>query len=549
LRWHNHIKKNRRFPWPLVLVYGTSIAVAILLFFKASPSAWEVSRENVILSARAVEEIRTFIAVSSTTLDRATGFFPRDPKGARQWVPKDTAADDLPYRVIAAKLFGTKEDEADYMRTLRAERSLASTLEGLADGYDIDARRKNNPYEPGTPLFKDIITFNTAEYMKDGLLPVVDALGAQNPWADRLKELADNTLKARSLWASQTTISNRAEVNGDMLQTLSRLYWLTGEERYLESAARIADQYLSEDSLYSPGTRLRLLDHGNEVIVGLSEFYFILAHKYPERAALYKKPIHDLFDAIIRYGLKDDMVMTFAPIPPAESKDGDRYLDTWGYIMSALWTVGTIDKEDSYKQVVREAMRAVSRQTGYEWEPYALYDGYADALESAIVLLAFEEDKELSDWVDQEIHTMWSSAGDMVEKGSFYLYGNVARTSIMYALMKSQGLRLYPWPENGGVGVDHRNDKLFISFSLPEGKSWEGTLYADSARHKTVWNMPENYPRINALPEWFTVSATGEYVLEEEGSRLRRTYTGAELIAGIPLSISSGDRLMLYPKH
>ena len=75
-----------------------------------------------------------------------------------------------------------------------------------------------------------------------------------------------------------------AELNGDVLQTLVRLAAMTGDRRFLEWAERIGDAYVLEVLPRNHGLpgytwdftkhegpdRMRLRDHGNEIVVGLA---------------------------------------------------------------------------------------------------------------------------------------------------------------------------------------------------------------------------------------------------------------------------------------
>ena len=57
------------------------------------------------------------------------------------------------------------------------------------------------------------------------------------------------------------------EINGEMLQILSRVFWMTADDKYLNWAISIADHYLLEKDL-SQMEYLRLRDHGCEIIGG-----------------------------------------------------------------------------------------------------------------------------------------------------------------------------------------------------------------------------------------------------------------------------------------
>ena len=74
------------------------------------------------------------------------------------------------------------------------------------------------------------------------------------------------------------------EVCGDMLQASARLYWFTGDRKYLDCAIRLGDYFLLGTNHPTRDMKqLRLSDHGCEVINGLSELYVAVSHALPEK--------------------------------------------------------------------------------------------------------------------------------------------------------------------------------------------------------------------------------------------------------------------------
>jgi hypothetical protein len=138
-------------------------------------------------------------------------------------------------------------------------------------------------------------------------------------------------------------------------------------------------------------------------------------------------------------------------------------------------------------------------------------DGYADSLEGAINLYNREPITSAAAWIDSEIRTMWSlQKADGVIEG-WHGDGNFARTSLMYALWRTQGLHVEPWRGDMRVGAARDGDRMLISLSADE--LWTGRLIFDRPRHKDHMHLPLDYPRINQFPEWFTVDASRSYVV------------------------------------
>ncbi len=84
------------------------------------------------------------------------------------------------------------------------------------------------------------IIFGAPEYLKDGLLPLTEYLGP-SPWSERMIAITDDVWAHASVEAEFGSLpSLDVEINGEQLQVLSRLYWMTGEGKYLEWAIRIS---------------------------------------------------------------------------------------------------------------------------------------------------------------------------------------------------------------------------------------------------------------------------------------------------------------------
>ena len=113
-----------------------------------------------------------------------------------------------------------------------------------------------------------------------------------------------------------------AELNGDVLQTLVRLATMTGDRRFLEWAERIGDAYVEEVLPRNHGLpgytwdfqkhegpdRMRLRDHGNEIVVGLTLLHALeSAHGRP-RGASWRAPIGRMLDRILASANPDGML-------------------------------------------------------------------------------------------------------------------------------------------------------------------------------------------------------------------------------------------------
>ena len=106
------------------------------------------------------------------------------------------------------------------------------------------------------------IIFGASEYVKDGLMPLNEFIGP-SPWQDRMIDIVENLYTHindfDSLEKYFKKSNNIEEINGEMLQTLSRVYWMTGNQKYLDWAIKIADNYLLESD-FSKVEYLKLRD-------------------------------------------------------------------------------------------------------------------------------------------------------------------------------------------------------------------------------------------------------------------------------------------------
>jgi hypothetical protein len=382
------------------------------------------------------------------------------------------------------------------------------------------------------------IIFGSSEYVKDGLLPLTEWLGP-SPWSERMIRILDD------LWANAPVetkygkiVSANQEINGEMLQALSRVYWMTGNSKYLQRALRLGDYYLLD--VHHPTkdeSSLRLRDHGCEIVSGLCELYATVSFAMPAKINLYRKPMHEMLDRILEVG-RNEHGLFYNSVNPKTGSHDRGLADTWGYNLNGFYTVYLIDQTEAYRHAVLTALGNLNdNYKNYRWEG-AGADGYADSIESAINLYNREPVDSAAEWIDSEIKVMWNiQRPDGIIEG-WHGDGNFARTTIMYCLWKTKGLTIRPWREDVVFGAVRDGETLRISLSAD--RSWSGKLLFDTARHQTIMKMPLDWPRINQFPEWFTVEAQKRYTVHDLTSNSKSTYTSRQLQEGITITIRPG---------
>ena len=385
--------------------------------------------------------------------------------------------------------------------------------------------------------------FDNSEYVKDGLMPLTELLG-KTPWTVRMVGIIDDILKHAPIKTAAGMIpSTNDEVNGEMMQMTARLYFMTGKKAYLDAACRMADWYLLGDRHPTRDVKkLRLRDHGCELISGLSEVYFACHHARKTKADAYRKPMHAMLDRILEVGVNEHGMMYDTIDPQSGKVLSKRISDNWGYNYNAFYTVYLVDKIARYRDATRKALSNLNANyRNFRWEGTS-HDGYADSIECAINLYNREPMASTAAWIDSEMQVMLKMQKPSGIIGGWHGDGNFARTAILWALMKQQGVTIQPWRADVKLGAvtTKQGIKLLISAQKP----WTGKLIFDTPRHKTVMHMPEDYPRINQFPEWFTVEAKTSYTVNSENLPTK-TRDGKALQSGLTVKLHAGQTLKM----
>jgi hypothetical protein len=275
--------------------------IILLLIFAAkgmcqSDTDFDTAFQNGIAANEGFRRCHLYLQGWLSHADPVTGLIPRNLTGSNYWNACDAAADNYSFMVLSAHITDLSVFTGVISDMLNTEIALTSRIGSMPDTYDFTAGSlQENSLEA--------VIFGSSEYIKDGLLPITEWLG-RSPWSDRMISIMDD------IWAYAETETDNGlvpstdhEVAGNLLQSLSRIYWMTGEQKYLEWAKRLGDYFLlgnhhpTEDA-----SVLRLRDHGNEVIAGLAVVY--------ATPRLKKRAIRSLFIKCWIKSWKSDVMMT-----------------------------------------------------------------------------------------------------------------------------------------------------------------------------------------------------------------------------------------------
>lgn len=501
------------------------------LFLQAERNGWQAQK--------AFRHSMKFVHGWLGHRDPKSGLIPRNLTNSPYWNAQDSAADNYPFMVLTCALLDRQMFRATMFEMLQNEIRLTNRLDNLPDDF-LFATQKFRTEEYNL----DSLIFGGSEYVKDGLIPLTEWLGPTH-WSGRMIGILDSIWKYAPIDTPYGKIpSTNGEVNGEQLQVLSRLYWMTGDPRYREWAFRLADYYLFDHPPID-NDRLSLDDHGCEIIGGLAGAYFLASHTDPERKEKYREPIYRMLDCILEKGRNGDGLFHMYINPKTGEIFRDELTDNWGYDYNAVLNVGMLDGKQEYIGAVRHVLSHVIAYVKYPWEG-DIADGYADAIEGGLNLLNRIPDEKGFEWVDLSTdHMLDKQREDGVIEG-WHGDGNYTRTALMYALWKTQGTHVEDWRADLSLGAVEQDGTLYLS--LFGDWKWSGIIKFDRPRHKDYFHLPFDYPRINQFPEWFTVSADKTYSVRI-GDKEAETQKGSGLLKGIPVSIEANSPLHISVKE
>jgi hypothetical protein len=466
---------------------------------------------------------------------------PAVPESERTYTPHNSGADLYPYLILTAELTDPALYRGRLLEMLRNEVRY-TTVEDSIPGNLAFAKGA-----PGPPSL-----FGAGEYAKDGLIAVTEYLG-RGPWFARMVDMTADAMQHAPIGSRFGNLpADDAELNGDYLQTLVRLATMTGDPRFLEWARRIGDAYIDEVlpgnsgvpaskwnfTTHSGDGHLRLRDHGNETVVGLTMLFTLEQAMRTPRAERYAPVIRRMLERILSSANADGLLYneidatTLAPID-------DGLSDNWGYVYGAVYAFYQATGETRFRDAVRHVLATLPTYRNYVWEPreglrLGSFDGYADAIESAIYLVNREPVAEAFDWIDSEVDVMLRMQRPNGHVEDWYGEGNFNRTLLLYAYMKSQGVRPEVWEPGVRVGASATGGRLALHLAMPAARR----IRFDWARHRRSLNFSANYVRLNEFPEWFTVDENTLYRLRGPGAT-DLVRLGAEMIAGIEMTPGS----------
>jgi len=479
----------------------------------AEDASVQQARKSAEIAGYSLSKVQRWLHEAALKkIEPDTGLY--HPDGAFNY--RDAWADCYPFLVWAAWATDQETLNGPVRGALHAE------IEHCPQGYFADPEN----------------TFGGSEYVKDGLVAIVEVTG-KDEWFDRMKAIEDQIWSRPTVETPYGTIpSTNIEINGEQLQVLARLYTMTGETKYLYWAERLADYYLLPGGFVP--TRLR--DHGCEIIGGLGLLLGVESEHRPEKAKIYQTHIKRMLDEILDRGINEDGIMYNTLGRPGSLSDG------WGYNYVGYLCYDMVADKPVYRPHMEQTLRNLAKPIykDYPWEGSSI-DGFADSIEGGIYVLNRLPVAEGLAWVDQETAANVARSAEPLETaklwGTMKLESNGVRTVIMHALMHTRGLIARPWRQGLTLGACETDDGLAVV--MRADSDWSGKLAFDKPRHQVVMGFARDWPRMNTMPEWFTVEADQQYVVKNTVDASEKTYSGKQLQEGLPIELTAGKEVVL----
>ncbi|MCC6488838.1 MAG: hypothetical protein IT364_15170, partial [Candidatus Hydrogenedentes bacterium] len=185
------------------------------------------------------------------------------------------------------------------------------------------------------------------------------------------------------------------------------------------------------------------------------------------------------------------------------------------------------------------------RYAKFNWD-HGSRDNVADSVEGGLYLLYRFPVPEAFLWADREIATLLV---DHTDPGRLWdvhkLEANTVRTVLIHTMLHTRNTIARPWVQGLQLGAAPHRDGICIF--MKSDQSYDGRLQFDIPRHRITMGFAEDWPRMNAVPEWFTVEpdSSRTYRVEDTDAGTVQTFSGAQLSEGLPIRLDPGKPLRL----
>ncbi|UCE47892.1 MAG: hypothetical protein JSW47_20125, partial [Phycisphaerales bacterium] len=223
----------------------------------------------------------------------------------------------------------------------------------------------------------------------------------------------------------------------------------------------------------------------------------------------------------------------------------------WGYDFVGFLDYDLALGTQRYREAIRRAMTNLlkPRYKRFNWD-HGSRDNVADSVEGGLYLLHRIPVTATFVWADREVATLLVDHTDPDRLwGVHKLEANTVRTVLIHTMLHTQNTIARPWyqglklgaaPFRGGICVYMKSDKTY-----------EGLLQFDIPRHRLYMGFKKDWPRMNAVPEWFTVEPDEShmYSVKDIDTGTTKVVSGRLLSKGLPVCIEPEKPLRLTVTH
>lgn len=512
---------------------------------EATKAAFEQAEKSSSLAGYALSKVQRWLQeVALPCQDPETKLL----KMRGVWNYSNTAADCYPFLCWAAYYTDIDALNGPLREVLDAEIKLCNHLDRIPAPYDFE---KGAKIEASS---HDELFFGASEYVKDGLIAIVEITG-KDAWFDRMVAIEEDLWKHAHIDTPYGKIPSDSrpvrdvEVDGEQLQALCRLYTMTRDRRFLTWAERLGDYYLKRGDFVPPHLR----DHGCEIVGGLGLLVGIESEIDSPKLEVYLPAMKNMLDAILARGTNPDGFMYNAiegvktRFKPGSLSDG------WGYNYVGFLCYDMAAGVPHYRNRVEQTLKNLGKPEYMEGGVAGTGgDSLADSAEGALYLLNRLPVPAGLAWADR-----WVDRGliqSHVPLAKARLWGankwesNCVRTVVTHATMHTQGILARPWRPDMKLGAALLGDGVAVV--LKTGEPYQGKLVFDIPRHREYLGFKKDWPRMNTVPEWFTVEADRSYAVTDQATGTSTTLTGEQLRGGLRVDAKPGQpaRLTVLPK-
>ena len=227
--------------------------------------------------------------------------------------------------------------------------------------------------------------------------------------------------------------------------------------------------------------------------------------------------------------------------------DGTVIGDGWGYDFVGFLDYDLALESRRYRKAVERPMTNLlkARYEKFNWD-HGSRDNVADSVEGGLYLLRRIPVPEAFLWADREIATLLVDHSDPDRLwGVHKLEANTVRTVLIHTMLHTRNIIARPWRQGMQLGAAPCGDGVCVFVSSK--RSYEGRLQFDVPRHRITMGFDQDWPRMNCVPEWFTVEPdeNHRYTIEDVDRGSTRTVSGKSLSEGLPVSLEAGRPLRL----